>query len=125
MEQLASYQNTKNALTNSFPWWTSPDFRLLPPVRRLRSGLVAEHGVPALVAPRLLKPLGNPPPNGIKFFAAAELLELTQDHNWLVRITSTVNLHWQKKNAAKKNRPLLSPTNGNASEFNLPTPMVS
>jgi hypothetical protein len=30
------------------------------------------HDVPVLVSYRLLKPLGNPPPNGIKFFAAAD-----------------------------------------------------
>jgi hypothetical protein len=35
------------------------------------------HDVPVLVAARLLKPLGNPPPNIVKFFAALELLELT------------------------------------------------
>lgn len=33
------------------------------------------HDVPILVAVRLLKPLGNPAQNGIKFFAASELLE--------------------------------------------------
>jgi len=35
------------------------------------------HDVPILVAARLLKPLGNPQKNGIKFFATAELLELS------------------------------------------------
>ena len=36
------------------------------------------HDIPALVAARLLKPLGNPPANGIKFFATADLLEASQ-----------------------------------------------
>ena len=62
------------------------------------------HDMPALMAARLLKPLGNPPPNGIKFFSTADLLELTKDRNWLVRVTSAINTHWQKKNAAKKDR---------------------
>ncbi len=57
------------------------------------------HDIPALVASRLLKPLGNPPPNGIKFFAASDVLELIQDRSWLARMTSTINQHWQKKNA--------------------------
>jgi hypothetical protein len=60
------------------------------------------HDVPALVAARLLKPLGNPPPNGIKFFATDILLEQTKDQNWLMRVTSTINLHWHNKNANKK-----------------------
>ena len=33
------------------------------------------HDVPILVGARLLRPLGNPPPNGIKFFATADVLE--------------------------------------------------
>jgi hypothetical protein len=37
------------------------------------------HDMPILVSNRLLKPLGNPPPNGIKFFATADLLDLTKD----------------------------------------------
>jgi hypothetical protein len=61
------------------------------------------HDVPILVAARLLKPLGNPQKNGIKFFATSELLELVKDRAWLVKITNAVNQHWQKNNAAKKN----------------------
>jgi hypothetical protein len=60
------------------------------------------HDIPALIASRLIKPLGNPPPNGIKFFATADLLEAIKDRNWLVRVTSTINQHWQKKNARQK-----------------------
>jgi hypothetical protein len=37
------------------------------------------HDVSILMAARLLKPLGNPQKNGIKFFATAELLELVKD----------------------------------------------
>lgn len=60
------------------------------------------HDVPILVSSRLLKPLGNPPPNGIKFFAMADVLERAKDHAWLVRVTNAVNQHWQGKNARKK-----------------------
>ena len=48
------------------------------------------HDVPILVAARLLKPLGNPPPNGIKFFATGELLELVNDRSWLVKKAPSV-----------------------------------
>jgi hypothetical protein len=62
------------------------------------------HDIPALVAARLLKPLGNPPANGIKFFATADLLESAKDRNWLIRVTSTIYQHWHRKNAAKRHR---------------------
>jgi hypothetical protein len=64
---------------------------------------VERHDIPVLVAARLLKPLGNPQKNGIKFFATAELLELVKDRAWLVKVTNAVNQHWQKNNASKKN----------------------
>jgi hypothetical protein len=64
------------------------------------------HDVPVLVSSRLLKPLGNPPPNGIKFFAAEDLLELTKDRAWLVKVTTAINQHWHKQNANKKFRSL-------------------
>lgn len=69
------------------------------------------HDIPALIAAKLLKPLGNPPPNGIKFFATAGLVELTKDHNWLVRVTSTIYLYWHNKNAHKRDRDCTAETN--------------
>jgi len=60
------------------------------------------HDVPALVAAKLLKPLGNPPANGIKYFATADLLEQIKDRNWLVRVSATICQHWQKKNTRNK-----------------------
>jgi hypothetical protein len=62
------------------------------------------HDVPILVAAKLLKPLGNPPANGIKFFSTADVLEMSRDRSWLVKLTNAVNQHWQKKNAAKKQK---------------------
>ena len=67
------------------------------------------HDVPVLVAARLLKPLGNPPPNAVKFFAALEVLEQAQDRTWLAKMTNALNQHWQRKNAAKKNAPANGP----------------
>src|SRR5438445_4958677 len=57
-----------------------------------------------LVSARLLKPLGNPPPNGIKFFATVEINELSKDKAWLIRATQAVNLHWRNQNLRKKSR---------------------
>ena len=60
------------------------------------------HDIPALVAARLIKPLGNPPPNGAKFFATAEVLESSKDRHWLARMSATIYQHWHHKNARQK-----------------------
>ncbi len=60
------------------------------------------HDIPALVAAKLIKPLGNPPQNGIKFFATADLLEASKDRHWLARMSGAIYQHWQKKNARQK-----------------------
>lgn len=70
------------------------------------------HDMPVLVAARLLKPLGNPQKNGIKFFATSELLELVKEKAWLAKMTNAVNQHWQKNNASKKTRPANGSANG-------------
>jgi hypothetical protein len=60
------------------------------------------HDIVALMAAKLLKPLGNPPVNGIKYFATADLLEQIKDRSWLVRVSTTIYQHWHKKNARQK-----------------------
>jgi hypothetical protein len=89
-------------------------FRFLSVLGQLPARLTAEqaawvlncqaHDVPVLVAGKLLKPLGNPPANGIKFFSTAEVLEAAKDRNWLGRVSATVYQHWQRKNLQKRNR---------------------
>jgi len=75
------------------------------------------HDIPILVSARLLKPLGSPPPNGIKFFATEDLLELTKDWAWLVKVTNAVNQHWQRQNAQRKGRPAMTSQNGPSSDM--------
>jgi hypothetical protein len=60
------------------------------------------HDVPVLVAAKLLKPLGNPPANSVKFYRALEVLEQARDRSWLAKVTNALNQHWQRKNANKK-----------------------
>lgn len=60
------------------------------------------HDVSVLVAARLLKPLGNPAPNGVKYFATREVLELANDPKWLHRVTVAIYHHWRERNARKK-----------------------
>ena len=60
------------------------------------------HDVPILVGARLLKPLGNPPPNSVKYFATLEVLEQAKDRTWLAKVTNALSQYWQNKNAAKR-----------------------
>lgn len=60
------------------------------------------HDVPILVAARLIKPLGNPPQNGSKYFASVEIVELARDRNWLARISNAITQHWRYKNASRR-----------------------
>ena len=63
------------------------------------------HDIPVLVTARLLKPLGNPAPNGIKYFCAADILELFGDRSWLTRATNTIYQQRQEQNSRKSGRP--------------------
>ena len=65
-----------------------------------------------VVAARLLKSLGNPPPHSVKYFAASKLLEQMEDRTWLAKVTNALNQHWQKRNAAKQNCPANGSSNG-------------
>ena len=62
------------------------------------------HDVPILIAAKLVKPLGNPPANGIKFFATTEILETAKDRHWLAKVTASIYQHWQKKNQRKRSK---------------------
>ena len=57
--------------------------------------------IPVLIAGKLLKPLGNPAPNAMKWFAADTVEELRHDLKWLSRATDAVMLYWRGKNARK------------------------
>jgi hypothetical protein len=96
--------------------------RFLMLLRQLPARLTAEqaawllncqpHDIPVLVAARLLKPLANPPPNGVKFFSTPDLVELIKDRAFLVKITNAVNQHWHSMNQNRKSRPLKSSQGG-------------
>ena len=75
------------------------------------------HDVPVLVVARLLKPLGNPLPNSVKYFATVEILELVRDRAWLAKVTNAVSQHWKQKNLDKKGRCLLVAENGSAAQI--------
>lgn len=61
----------------------------------------AAHDVPILVKTGLLKPLGHPPPNGVKYFSTATLLRLRDDSHWLSRATDALVKAWKIKNSSR------------------------
>ena len=60
------------------------------------------HDMPILVSSKLLKPLGNPAANSIKYFATADILEVLKDRSWLAKMTNTIGQHWHNRNARQK-----------------------
>jgi hypothetical protein len=60
------------------------------------------HDVPILAATRLLKPLGNLPPNRVKYFATLEVEELRKDAKRLNRMTAATSQHWHNRNQRQK-----------------------
>ena len=59
-----------------------------------------------LVGVSLLKPLGKPAPNGIRYFARPDLDQLCGDAKWLDRASAALGRHWRLRNARLlKNKP--------------------
>jgi len=65
----------------------------------------AAHDIPVLVANGLLKPLGHPADNTVKFFALAAVEPLRADVKWLSRATDAMLEYWRRKNARKTSAP--------------------
>jgi len=61
----------------------------------------APHAIPILTRAGLLKPLGRPAANGVKYFATATLAELRDDTQWLARASDALTRYWQHKNGRK------------------------
>jgi|SRR5580698_5110212 hypothetical protein len=70
-----------------------------------------QHDIPVLVSAGLLKPLGQPAPNAVKYFAAVTICELKQDAHWQFRATKEVMQYWRKKNQKRNNGTSLDPVN--------------
>jgi len=69
------------------------------------------HEVPILIAANLLKPLGHPARNGMKFFATQVLEQLRRDEKWLARASDAICEYWRERNA--RNRSCEHGPNGN------------
>lgn len=56
------------------------------------------HDIPVLIANKMLNPLGDPPPNGGRYFAISDLEPLRKDRKWLDRASALLIKHWKRKN---------------------------
>ena len=56
------------------------------------------HDISVLVRLGLLRPLGRPAPNSVRYFAAVEIDRLREDRDWLDKATRAVGRKWQEKN---------------------------
>ncbi|MGA3266270.1 MAG: hypothetical protein ABSE16_05555 [Verrucomicrobiota bacterium] len=74
------------------------------------------HEVPVLMKVGLLRPLGRPAANGHKFFCAAEVLELSDNRDWLSRATSAISKRWQERNRAAKEQQTFQRQPANAND---------
>jgi hypothetical protein len=63
------------------------------------------HHIALLVEGRFLKPLGNPPKNGVKMFATCELQAKANDVEWLDKASRYITRKWAEKNARQKRSP--------------------
>ena len=62
------------------------------------------HDIPILVAHRMLKPLGNPPLNGGRYFASAQIDQLRHDVKWMDKASAILIKHWKDRNGRKTRR---------------------
>lgn len=60
--------------------------------------------IPLLVSGGLLRPLGNPPFNGVKYFATATIEECGKDPKWLAKASDRIVRYWRATNEKRKNR---------------------
>jgi hypothetical protein len=62
------------------------------------------HDIPILVTHRMLKVLGNPPPNGGRYFASVDVDQLRHDVKWMDKASAILIKHWRNKNDRKARR---------------------
>lgn len=56
------------------------------------------HDIPVLIKANLLKPLGRPQKNSVKYFCAVDVIQKANDSKWLNKVTIALGNHWAIKN---------------------------
>jgi hypothetical protein len=60
------------------------------------------YDITVLATNRMLKPVGRPAQNSIKYYSTAQMQRLWGNAKWLDRATALLNQHWKEKNANRK-----------------------
>ena len=60
-----------------------------------------EHDITALIAGKLLTPLGKPAANAPKYFASVDVMKAAEDRDWLSQATRMLSRYWSEKNNRK------------------------
>ncbi len=60
------------------------------------------HEISILANAGMLEPLGDPPANSAKFFAAASLAALRDNPKWLEKASTAIRTYWRRKNGQKR-----------------------
>ncbi len=63
---------------------------------------LAAHTIPVLVQAGLLRPLGHPQPNGVKYFSKKGVAAKCFDEQWLAKAVDVIARHWKTRNARRK-----------------------
>ena len=63
---------------------------------------IQPNNIPWLIEARLLKPLGRPSRNSIKYFALVTVQACGADVKWLSNATEVIQQRWREKNLEKK-----------------------
>ena len=66
---------------------------------------LASHNIPVLVRAGLLKPLGHPEPNAVKYFAKRTVAARCVDEQWLAKAVDAVSRYWKGKNERRRKHP--------------------
>lgn len=64
----------------------------------------APHEIQILVAAKLLKPLGSPKRNAVKYFGANAVEQAARNEQWLNRATRAIYSYWDKQNANRRGK---------------------
>ncbi len=60
------------------------------------------HDIPILTRAGLIKPLGSPAANAVKYFSSVELQKKLDDDKWSAKVTNALYSHWRDQKAKTK-----------------------
>jgi len=63
-----------------------------------------QHDLPVLVRAGLLRPLANPAPNSVKYYASRAIEQNAKDEGWLNRATKAVYAYWAAANRKRSSK---------------------